>query len=127
MTTGKRVLWVGLFAVMLVSVAQAQSQEPSIAGKWQASVNTPHGKMAMVFDVALDAKDPKKVGGTLTSAEMGSYPIEGEYGGGRLTFTVTGAPGELKFAGTLKDASTLVGALSGHAGDLAVTATRVTK
>jgi len=63
---------------------EEKKEAPSIAGKWNVSVETPGGNR----DSALDLKiDGKKVSGTLAS-EMGETPVTGEYADGKLIFTI---------------------------------------
>jgi hypothetical protein len=78
-------------------------EAPTIAGKWRMPLETPHGSMAAVFELKIDAKDKRKITGTFSMEQTM----------------------EMSFAGKLKDADTLTGILSGPNGDLAVTATRV--
>ena len=95
--------------------AQAKPEEkkeaPSIAGKWNVSVETPGGNR----DSALDLKiDGKKVTGTLAS-EMGETPVAGEYVDGKLTFAITidagGQQIELVFVGAPKADGSLAGTI----------------
>jgi hypothetical protein len=114
-------------AVTVISTVAAQEKEPPIVGLWQATMETPHGKMELAFDFQFNAKEKKNVSGTVTSATMGSFPLSGEFTGGQLTFAVTGGPGEMTFSGSLKDRNTLVGVMSAHTGDLECVAKRVQK
>ncbi len=108
-----------------VAATQEQAKDQPIAGVWHATIETPHGKMAIEFDFKFDAKEKKNVSGSVTSAAIGRFPLTGEYTKGKLTFDVTGGPGEMTFVGTLKDRDTLVGVLSAHNGDMECVATRV--
>jgi hypothetical protein len=100
----------------------ARTEAASVAGKWSMALDTPHGKMTIPVDIKVEGK---KVTGTFSSEQTGPAPLAGEYVDGKLSFTVDGAAGELKFIGKLKDKDTLVGDLSSHIGDLPCTATRV--
>ncbi len=108
-------------------MAQSKSPAPAatIAGKWTLQADTPHGKMTMGLELKFDEKDAKKVTGTLSNDMMGNLPLAGQYVEAKLTFKAEGGPGELLFAGKLKDANTLTGVLSSPNGDVAIVATRV--
>lgn len=124
----RRVLTVMTALVLtMVSTVAAQEKEPPIVGLWQASMDTPHGKMALEFDFTFNAKEKKNVSGTLTSATLGSFPLSGELTGGTLTFAVTGGPSEMTFTGSLKDRNTLVGVMSAHNTDFECVAKRAVK
>ena len=94
----------------------------TVAGKWAADLDTPHGKFPVRFELKLDGQN---VTGTFATDQSGTIPLKGQYREGRLTFSVTGGPGDLEFAGQLKGADTLAGILSSHVGDLVCNATRV--
>ena len=90
---------------------EEKKEAPSIAGKWNVSVETPGGNR----DSALDLKvDGKKVTGTLAS-EMGESPIAGEYVDGKLTFTLNidagGQQISLVFVGAPKTDGTMAGTI----------------
>ena len=113
-------------AVAMVHAAPAQPAQdkpaPSVTGKWAADLDTPHGKFPVRFELKLDGQN---VTGTFATDQSGTIPLKGQYREGRLTFSVTGGPGDLEFAGQLKGADTLAGILSSHVGDLVCNATRV--
>jgi hypothetical protein len=98
---------------------------PSVAGAWKMPVQTPHGRMDARFDVVVDAKDPKKVTGTIAFGQGEPMKVAGEFADGTLQFKTVDASMELSFTGTLKDADTMPGFISSHTGDLQGTATRV--
>jgi hypothetical protein len=100
---------------------------PTVAGKWQIDTETPHGRLVLGIDLKVDAKDSKKVTGTLSSDQMGDMPLTGEFVDGKLTFVIKSDEGDLTFAAKFKDADTLAGILSSHMGDLTCNATRVKK
>jgi len=95
---------------------------PTVAGKWSAALDTPHGKMPVTFELKLDGK---AVTGTFSTEQTGTLPLKGQYLDGKLTYSVSGGPGELEFNGKLKDRDAITGILSSHVGDLVVNATRV--
>ena len=104
--------------------------EPSIAGKWNLSLEGPQGAMAVTLTLKLDGS---KVTGTFANPQFGGdAPLSGEYKDGKLSFTVSldGGPGgamSLGFTAKFKDKDddTLVGNLAGPMGDVPWTATRV--
>ena len=100
---------------------------PTVAGKWQIDTETPHGRLVLGLDLKVDAKDSKKITGTLSSDQMGDMPLAGDFTDGKLTFVIKSDEGELSFVAKFKDADTLAGILSSHMGDLACSATRVKK
>jgi hypothetical protein len=89
----------------------AASAAPSIAGKWNLSVETQSGPNTSVLDLKLDGK---KVTGTVSS-QLGEAGVQGEFGEGKLTFSIAfqGANGnfQLGFAGALRDDGTLAGTM----------------
>ena len=114
-------------AAAVIPIVGAQEKEPPIVGLWLAAMETPHGKMELAFDFKFHAKEKKNISGTMTSAAMGSFPLSGEFSGGKLTFAVTGGPPEMTFSGSLKDRETLVGVMSAHNTDFECVAKRVVK
>ena len=116
-----------VLTAMVVSTVAAQEKEAPIVGLWQASMDTPHGKMAIEFDFKFDAKEKKNLSGTVNSTALGSFPLSGEFRDGKLTFAVTGGPSEMTFTGWLKDGNTLVGVMSAHSTDFECVAKRVEK
>jgi hypothetical protein len=116
-------LVIGQSATSAQGRGQAPRQEAaSVAGKWSLAVKTPHGDMTFNLELALEGK---KVSGWMAAEQFGRLPLSGEYVDAALTFSVQTDNGPLRFLGKLKDRDTLVGDLSGHAGDLPCTATRV--
>ena len=129
MTTFWRTTTAAALALTLtgsVTAFQGKAPDPgtaaTIAGKWSAALETPHGKMAVTFELKLDGKT---VTGTFSTEQMGELPHKGQYLDGKLTYSISGGPGELEFNGKLKDRNAITGILSSHAGDLVVNATRV--
>ena len=127
----KRVLTLATAIAMAVLVTlptvAAQEKEPPIVGSWQAAMETPHGKMELVFEFRFNVKEKKNISGSVTSPSMGSFPLSGEFTGGTLKFEISGGPGEMTFSGSLKDRDTLVGVMSAHNGDLQCVAKRIQK
>lgn len=113
-------------AAAVIPIVAAQEKEPPIVGLWQATMETPHGKMEVAFDFKFNAKEKKNISGTLTSAAMGAFALSGEFTAGKLTFAITGGP-EMTFSGSLKDRDTLVGVMSAHNADFECVAKRVVK
>lgn len=103
---------------------EAKKEAPSIAGKWNVSVETPQGARNSTLDLKLDGK---KVTGTMAS-EMGETPVTGEYAEGKLTFSITidagGQQLALTFIGASKADGTIVGTLDFGQGEMAWTAAR---
>jgi hypothetical protein len=116
-----------MFVVTLALAAGARtgaaqsSPAQTVVGKWTSQADTPHGKMTVAMEFKADAKDAKKIAGTVVFGEMGEFPLTGEFVENKLTFAV----GDFTFAGKLKDANTLTGVMSGAQGDIPIVATRV--
>jgi len=92
----------GAVAALLVAPALAQDA----AGKWNASVDTPNGPFAFVFEFAVDAAG--KLTGAMVNEFIGSIPIkDGAIKGNDLSFklTIEGAPDgaiTINYTGTVK-------------------------
>jgi hypothetical protein len=120
----------GIISVLLLVVAMAPraaaqstpKPAPTVAGKWNVALETPHGKVTMNLELKLEGK---KVTGTLRTEQQGPFPLAGECAEGKLTFAVTEDGADLSFAGRWKDADTILGVLSNQHGDLTGIATRV--
>ena len=88
---------------LLVSPAMAQS---GANGKWNASVDTPNGPFALVFEFLVDAAG--KLTGSLQNEFIGSIPIkDGVINGNELSFklTIEGGPNgamNISYKGTVK-------------------------
>ena len=118
------VMFVVVSSVLTAQQSAPQKTAPSVAGKWNMSVQSDQGEMAAMFTINLDGK---KVTGTLNSDHTGEVPLEGTFEDGTLAFTVTvhaENPAQLNVVGKLKDDGTLTGKLTGPMGELAWTATR---
>jgi hypothetical protein len=97
---------------------QAQSQQPpeakpeaapSVAGKWNMSVDTPNGAVDATLDLKIDGK---KVAGTIAS-QVGEAKIEGEFADGKLTFWFTMDANGQQLNITVKGAPQKDGSLAG--------------
>jgi hypothetical protein len=98
----------------------ARADQPSPAGKWTSSVDTPHGAVTIDFDLTVTAD---KVAGTMTTDMTGTVPVTGTFADGNVTLSVT-ASGGIDFHFTFKDRETMTGNVSSQMGDMACTATR---
>jgi hypothetical protein len=109
--------------------AEAKPATPaSLAGKWTVSVETGQGPLESALELKADAKEPKKVTGTIIS-QMGEAAVEGEVVDGKLTFwiTINGGGGELSvtFVGTQQKDGSLAGTFNFGQGEMPWTAVRV--
>lgn len=111
-------------ATGVVTADQASQATPpqNVAGAWNLSIDSPHGKM--VWEMSLKTNG-KTVTGTVGNAQMGSFELKGAFGDGKLTFTFGPAERTFEFNGKLKDTNTLVGTLTSETGDMACLAERV--
>ena len=119
------VLIMAAFATAMVAAQAGRGQKEApatVAGKWSLAVKTPHGNMTMALELKLEGK---KVTGWLAAEQFGRLPLTGEYVDPKLTFAIQSDNGDLNFVGKLKDMDTLIGDMSGHAGDMPCTATRL--
>jgi len=102
----------------------------SLADNWAVSIDANGQTMEASLVLKADAKDLKKVTGTITSPQ-GEAPFEGEVVDGKLTFwfKMNGGSGELSitFVGAVQKDGSLAGTLSFGQGDMNWTATRVKK
>jgi hypothetical protein len=84
-----RMLAMGLIATLATLPALAAD----IDGKWNASVDTPQGAIALVFEFKADGE---KLSGTISNDMMGNLPIsDGAVKGNEVTFklSIEGGPG----------------------------------
>ncbi len=105
----------------LVAAAGQPQHTPDVAGTWNISIESPHGKM--VWNLSLKTNG-KAVTGTIGNDQMGSFELKGEIVDGKLAFKFQAAS-SFEFNGKLKDANTLVGTITGEGNDMACTAARV--
>ena len=96
-----------LFVVAaFVLLALPGAAQTGAAGKWNASVDTPNGPFAMVFEFLIDAAG--KLTGSLQNEFIGSIPIkDGSIKGNDLSFklTIDGGPNgamNISYTGTVK-------------------------
>jgi hypothetical protein len=101
------------------------SEAPGIAGKWTMTVETPQGSMSNQLELKLDGKT---VTGTITSDQVGSANLKGEFADGKLTFSMSidagGQQLDLTFTGALKD-DKLSGSITSPMGEIPWAAVRV--
>jgi|1185.fasta_scaffold1519792_1 hypothetical protein len=110
-----------LFATAIFVTVSAQPQ--SIAGKWDLSVDTPHGKLTLELDVK---QDGAVVSGTLLNFQSQKQPVKGEFKGAALSLQTTSGD-DIALSATLKPDGTLAGQLSMAQGDTNWTGTRAKK
>jgi hypothetical protein len=100
-----------LISVMLLAAA-VRAQAPGVAGKWDLSVESPHGVMTMGLD--LEQKGDQ-VTGKLIGFMNQDRDVKGQFVKGQLTLAT--ANDELGFTATLKADGSLAGHLSTPQGD----------
>ena len=81
--------------------AQEKVESARIAGKWQMTMDTPHG--AVNGDLQVEQDGPK-VSGTYTVEHMGSMNVSGKVDGKKVSFSVEvpGANMSFAFNGTVE-------------------------
>jgi hypothetical protein len=95
-----------LLAVAVAALALPVLAQQGIAGRWNASVDTPQGPFAFAFDFLVDAAG--KLTGSMTNEFFGATPIkDGVVNGSNVAFKLTfaGAPeGDMtiSYTGTVK-------------------------
>lgn len=108
----------------------AKATPATLAGRWNVNIQTGTAEMQSVLDLKTDAKDAKKVAGTITSPQ-GEAPLEGTVVEGKLTFSISinsnGADLSITFVGTQQKDGTLAGTLSFGQGDMTWTAVKEKK
>jgi hypothetical protein len=121
------------FAATLALLALPAVAADGVAGKWNASVDSPQGSFAMVFEFAVDGG---KLTGSLQNDFIGSIPIQDGMVKGsdvafKLTIAMDGLPEPLKisYTGTVKGdelalTSKFEGAPPGGPAEQTLTATR---
>lgn len=85
-----RILFLAGFLALAAGPAMAGD---GVAGKWNASIDTPQGAFAMVFDFAVDGM---ALSGTMSNDFMGATPIsDGKVDGDNVSFklSIQGGPG----------------------------------
>jgi hypothetical protein len=102
----------------------------ALAGKWDVNIENPNGAMQAMFELKTDAKDAKKVMGTISS-QVGEAALEGTVVDGKLTFNFTmnanGTDLPVAFAGTLQKDGSLAGTLEYGQGPVPWTAMKQKK
>jgi hypothetical protein len=125
MTRHVRLIALAALAAGLSGVLHAQNDHnaQNIAGKWNLTVKSPHGEVAMVLVLE---QDGRKVTGTFSSSHTGDLPIEGEFNAGALKLATTkgNADSRITLDSRLKDDGTLAGYLSTASADMTWTAQR---
>lgn len=94
-----RSLALGVVIALLASASFAQNA----AGRWNASIDTPNGPFAFVFEFLVDAAG--KLTGSMTN-DFGSLPIsDGVINGNEISFKLTfdagGGPATISYKGTV--------------------------
>jgi hypothetical protein len=118
----KKLISIMLLAVLGACCLPAQSTEKSesakIAGKWQMSVETPHGPMKGPLEVK---QDGSKLTGTYELEQFGSMTLTGKVEGDKVSFSmeVQGPGITLVFTGTV-DGDKMSGSTD-HAGNWTAT------
>ena len=93
-------------AAALALFALPLAAQTGVAGKWNASVDTPQGAFALVFEFIVDAAG--KLTGTLQNEFIGSVPIQdGKVNGNDISFklSIDGGPNgamNIGYKGTVK-------------------------
>jgi len=99
-----RSLLLGALAALVALVALPAAAQDAV-GKWNASVDTPNGPFAMVFEFLVDAAG--KLTGSMSNDFMGSTPIkDGMLNGNDLSFKLTfeggpNGPMTISYTGTV--------------------------
>src|SRR5947209_8518546 len=115
----KKMLSIVLMAVLGAFCLSAQSTESAkIAGKWQMSIETPHGPMKGPLEVK---QDGAKFTGTYNLEQFGSMTLTGKLEGDKVTFSVEvpNAGMTLAFTGTV--AGDKMSGSTDHAGNWTAT------
>jgi hypothetical protein len=88
-------------ACSLVAQSTGKSESIKIAGKWQMSLETPHGPMQGPLEVQ---QDGSKLTGTYEIEHMGSMTLTGKVEGDKVSFSmdVPGAGVTIAFTGKVE-------------------------
>jgi hypothetical protein len=95
-----------MVAAALALFALPLAAQTGVAGKWNASIETPQGAFALVFEFIVDAAG--KLSGTLQNDFIGSIPIkDGTVNGNDISFklSIEGGPNgamNIGYKGTVK-------------------------
>jgi hypothetical protein len=106
--------------------AKQMADPASIAGKWLLTVHLPGMPSTTILDLKIAGK---KVTGTMTTMQMGSLPIKGDFDKNKLKFSLDidmgGTPIEIDFEGKLKEDGSFMGtAIVAMLGEIEWKATR---
>jgi hypothetical protein len=87
----------------MVALLALPSFAQEVAGRWNASIETPNGPFAFVFEFLVDAAG--KLTGSMTN-DFGSLPIsDGTISGSEISFKLTfdggGGPATISYKGTV--------------------------
>ena len=111
----RRILATAAAVCVLATGLAAQEAAPTVTGKWELSVVTPHGDTPMALELR---QDGKKITGTLATPH-GEVRLEGEHADGKLTLATSASDSpEMTLKGALKDDGTMAGYLSSERGDM---------
>jgi hypothetical protein len=108
-------------AVCVSVVALTIGLSGDVTGKWEMSVDSPHGHVSMTLGL-------KQAGGKVTghiATPHGERPLKGEFADATLTMFTTDDQPEMSFTAKLTESGALTGHLSGPMGDMKWTAARV--
>ena len=108
--------------VFIAHVALFAAQPPNVAGKWDLTVKSPHGDVAMGLDLTVKGE---AVTGTLLNFRGQDLPVKGTYANGELN--VATSDDEIAISGKAAGDGSLRGMLSTAQGDLTWTAARPKK
>jgi hypothetical protein len=87
-------------AMMAQDSGAPKSAATAIAGKWQMSLQTPHGPMKAALQVK---QDGTKITGTCDVENMGSMALTGTVDGKKISFTIEVQEGQkFTFSGTVE-------------------------
>ena len=81
-----------LFLTLLVGGLAAEA--PKVAGKWNVTLDTPHGAMQGSFDLK---QDGEKLSGSLTVQPMGTLTLNGKLEGKDVSMSIDLPDGNGKF------------------------------
>jgi hypothetical protein len=117
-----------LFSVMSVVVLSAaccllaqsteKTESAKIAGKWQMSVETPHGPMQGPLEIK---QDGSKLTGTYEIEQMGSMAVTGKVEGDKVSFSLEVPGAQVTVAFTGKVEGDKMSGSSDHAGNWTAT------
>jgi hypothetical protein len=90
-----------VMTIALLSAVCLLAGGAKAAGKWQMSLESPHGPMTAGLDMK---QEGGKLTGTCSSDHLGTIPINGTVDGEKISFTIQVTDGpKLTFNGTIAD------------------------